>query len=81
MKENMGWHSETYKGPGKAERDGISVLKLAEMFADEASAVKWIEQQIWPEERCCGHCGGLNTSVVKSGKPMPYFLQRLPVVF
>ena len=69
----MGQHNETHKGPGKADRDGISVMELAEMFPDEASAVKWFESQIWPDgERCCGKCGGLNTSVVKSGKPMPY---------
>ena len=69
----MGRRNEMQKGPGKADRDGISVMELAEMFPDEASAMKWFESQIWPDgERCCGKCGSLNTSVVKSGKPMPY---------
>lgn len=62
------------QGPGKAYRKGISILQLSEMFPDEESAVKWFEGQIWPNgERCCGKCGGLNTAVVKSGTPMPYW--------
>ena len=65
---------ETQKGPGKFYREGISVIELAEMFPDEASAVSWFESQIWPDgERCCGHCGGLNNREVKTGRPMPYF--------
>ena len=62
------------KGPGRCDRKGISVIQLWEMFPDEASAVKWFEAQIWPDgERCCGHCGGLQTREVKGGKPMPYW--------
>ncbi len=70
----MGQTDERHMAPGKSDREGISVLQSAGMFPDEASAVSWFELQIWPDgERCCGHCGGLNTSVVKSGKPVPYF--------
>ena len=70
----MGRNNETHKGPGKAERDGISIMELAGKFPDETTAVKWFEAQIWPDgERCCGHCGGLNTAVVKKGKPQPYW--------
>lgn len=62
------------QAPGQAIREGISVIQLAEMFPDEESAVRWFESQIWPDgERCCGHCGGSNTTVVKGDKPLPYF--------
>ena len=32
-----------HKAPGKAYRDGISLMELAEMFPDEAAALKWFE--------------------------------------
>ena len=61
------------KAPGKADRKGISLMELAEMFPDEETAVKWFESIYWPEERACGHCGSTNTKKVISGKPMPYW--------
>ena len=45
------------KAPGKAHRQGISLIELTEMFPDETSAVVWFESQIWNGQRCCGHCG------------------------
>ena len=43
------------------------------MFPDERSATKWFESIMWPGVRCCGHCGRMNTSKVRSAKPMPYW--------
>ncbi|MYB08117.1 MAG: IS1595 family transposase [Gemmatimonadetes bacterium] len=51
----------------------VSLLALAEMFPDEQSARRWFEGQVWPKERCCGHCGGTRTKVVPNEKPMPYW--------
>jgi len=64
----------TYKAPGKAHREGISLMQLAEMFPDEKAAVKWFEETRWPteEDRHCPHCGGLRIHVTKNAKPMPY---------
>ena len=42
------------------------------MFPDEQTAREWFESTVWGDERVCGHCGSVRTSVVKSGKPMPY---------
>ena len=42
------------------------------MFPTEESAVKWMEDAAWGDERCCGHCGSVNTYATKSGKPQPY---------
>ena len=61
------------KAPGKSHRKGITLMELADRFPTEEAAVRWFEGIMWPDgERCCGHCGGLDTHRVKSGKPMPY---------
>ena len=60
-----------YKAPGKSSRKGIGVMELLEMFPDEESAVKWFEDQRWPDgERTCPHCGGIRTTEAKH--KMPY---------
>ena len=60
------------KAPGKAHRQGLTLLQLAEMFPSEESATEWFETQFWSGERCCGHCGSLNTYETKTRKPQPY---------
>lgn len=62
----------TKKAPGKSFRKGISMLELAEMFPDEATAQQWFEDKIWPEGRCCPRCGSKNTSEASHAK-MPYW--------
>ena len=60
------------KGPGRAHREGLTVIELLRMFPDDAAAEKWFEKQRWPEGRFCPDCGSTNTVRVKSRKPMPY---------
>jgi len=61
------------KAPGKSEREGLSVMQLFQMFPDEASARKWLEDIRWPDDqRHCPHCGSLKTAPVKNETPMPY---------
>lgn len=60
------------KGPGKSNRQGISILELSEMIPDEATAEKWFEVALWGDDRPCPHCGSLNTRACKNRKPMPY---------
>ena len=62
----------TPKAPGKAHRDGITVIELMDMFPDEAAAAAWFEDVLWAGERHCGHCGSANTSEVPNARPMPY---------
>lgn len=59
------------KAPGKHYRQGISLIELFEMFPDEAAARVWLESEIWPNGRVCGHCGSKQTSEV-THKSMPY---------
>ena len=51
-----------HKAPGKAHRDGISLLELTERFPDEQSAREWFEHVVWPYGRFCPQCGSVNTS-------------------
>lgn len=59
------------KAPGKSHRKGISVLEMSEMFATEELAQQWFEQWLWPNGRCCMHCGSENTYRAKH-PTMPY---------
>ena len=61
------------KAPGRSYREGLSLIELFGMFPDEEVATKWFEDQVWPVERCCNHCGSLSTSEVPNQKPMPYW--------
>ena len=64
---------DTPKAPGKSHRQGISFLKLFQMFPDEGSAREWLENLRWPDQqRPCPRCDSERTHVVKSGKPMPF---------
>ena len=59
--------------PGRSHRTGLSLLELMAMFPTEESATEWLESVVWPSERCCGHCGSVNTREVPNRKPMPYW--------
>ena len=62
-----------HKGPGRADREGMTVVELMDMFPSEEAAIKWFEEAVWHGERCCSHCGSLTTSEVPNRKPMPYW--------
>ena len=62
-----------HKAPGKAHREGLTLVELMDMFPTEATATAWFESVIWPDgERSCGKCGSINTHEVRNAKPMPY---------
>ena len=62
----------THNTPGKAHRQGITLLELARMFPDETAARSWFEAIVWPAgERYCPHCGTDNNHECKHAK-MPY---------
>ena len=60
-------------GPGKSDRNGISLIELFEMFPDEQTAREWFEAARWPNGRACAKCGSERTREVKNAKPMPYW--------
>ncbi len=65
--------TKAVKSPGKANREGSTLLALMDMFPDEPAAVRWFESQRCGHTRCCGHCSSLRTREVPNAKPMPYW--------
>ena len=59
------------KAPGKAHREGISLMELAEMFPDETAARTWYEGHVWPDGRFCPRCGSTRTHEASHAKS-PY---------
>ena len=51
-----------HRGPGKANREGISLTKLMRMFPDDERARAWFEKQIWPQGAHCPHCGSFHVT-------------------
>ena len=60
------------KAPGKAHRDGLTVVELMDMFPTEEAATTWFESIIWPNGRHCPKCGSECTRKA-SHKKMPYW--------
>ena len=58
--------------PGKAYREGISLIELMRMFPNEEAAVAWFEDARWGGERTCPKCGSEKTCEA-SHKKMPYW--------
>ena len=68
MKETKTRH----KAPGKAHREGITLLQLSEMFPTEEAARQWFESILWPDGvRTCPRCDSENTHECSHAK-MPY---------
>ncbi len=61
------------KGPGKSHREGISIMELADMFPDEASAIAWFEAVVWPNGRYCPRCGSTETFPASATSGLPYY--------
>ena len=66
-----------HKAPGKAFREGISLIDLFKMFPDEETATTWFEGLKWGKDLeylCCPRCGCMDkVRPVPSKKPMPYW--------
>ena len=60
------------KAPGKSHREGLSLIELTDMFPTEDAAITWFEDVLWAGERCCGHCGSMNTGTASHAR-MPYW--------
>ena len=60
------------KAPGKAHREGLTVVELMDMFPTEEAATEWFESVIWPDGRHCPKCGSVRTREATHAK-MPYW--------
>lgn len=61
------------KAPGKAHREGISLMELADLFPDEGAAKAWFESLIWPDGRHCPRCGSADTREAAATSGLPYY--------
>ena len=61
------------KGPGRAERDGITLMQLTAMFPDEAAATDWFESLIWHDGRFCPRCKSTDTREAAATSGLPYY--------
>ncbi len=47
------------KAPGRAHRQGLSMMEIGDMFPDNETAEQWIASIRWPDGKpICPHCGG-----------------------
>lgn len=60
------------KAPGKAQRKGLTLLQVAEMFGEETAAREWIETHRWPSGPFCPHCGSFNVKIGVPHKSMTH---------
>ena len=62
----------TSNAPGKAHRDGLSLMDALRMFPDDATAESWFTAKRWPDGPHCPHCGSTDVLSGAAHKTMPY---------
>ena len=70
--------TKRHPAPGRADREGTSLIELANLFPTEAAARRWFEAQMWPNERCCGHCGSPSDPSGAEGEAHAVLVHGLP---
>ena len=48
------------KGPGRSDREGLSIVELVRLFPDDDAGRRWFETVFWPRGPYCPHCGSFN---------------------
>ena len=61
-----------HKAPGKAYREGLTLVQMMDMFPSEDVAREWFEDVLWGDTRACMKCGSTRTKPA-SHKYMPYW--------
>ncbi|MCY4153454.1 MAG: IS1595 family transposase, partial [Aestuariivita sp.] len=59
--------------PGKAHREGISLVQLCDMFPTEESVQEWFEKIVWPNGRVCPRYGCAGTRIASATSPLPSY--------
>lgn len=59
--------------PGKAHREGISLMELTDLFPDKATAKTWFESLIWPAGRHSPGCGSDDTREATATFGLPHY--------
>ena len=61
-----------HSAPGRHYRRGLTLVQLARMFPDNATAERWFVETRWPDGVHCPCCGSLNVQERPTRKPQPY---------
>ncbi len=64
--------TENNSGPGRTDREGLSLTELFRIFPNDEKAEQWFEAQRWDSGIACPDCGSVRYSACKNRKPMPY---------
>ncbi len=59
-------------GPGRSERQGLSLAELFARFANDETAEAWFVEQRWPDGVRCPACGAADVQQRPTRKPQPY---------
>ena len=59
-------------GPGKAERDGITLPELLQLFPDDSTAAAFFADERWPDGPRCPYCGSERVQSGAKHPTMPY---------
>lgn len=65
--------STTKSGPGKSFREGITLMRAAELFGDPATAEAWFVKRRWPNGIRCVECGADTITKRKSSRMTPQY--------
>ena len=65
--------NEKQKGPGRADRKGITLIEAVQKFSREDEAEKWLVERRWPNGIRCAYCGGENVSPRSNGRKTPAY--------
>ena len=64
--------------PGQFERNGLTLLEIADMFNTEEKARKWLEDIRWKDGVYCPHCGSFNVQSNIKHKTMTHRCRDCP---
>ena len=61
------------RGPGKANRKGITLIQVVEQFGSNEAAEDWFVQQRWPDGPQCPFCDGFDINDRPGYKPQRFY--------
>ena len=59
-------------GPGRSEREGLTIPELLRLFPDDAKAEAWFVAGRWPDGPRCPHCEADTVKIGAKHPTMPY---------
>ena len=60
------------KAPGRADRQGITLIELLRMFPTDKAVDRWLVKRRWPNRIACVSCGSVNVQTGAKHRTMPY---------